>query len=172
MLLPLLLVCLCQAPAPPPPPATFEQVLVDAQSRDILEVPAGLARIQEKTLPKDKPAAPATGKGKGGGNMLSTERGMRLLLFMMAPQEKLQFKLGGDGANTLLLSIARDAQPDGMEEEVARVNRIPTRLRTRELEIRNVTPKAYPALLRITGPVGLPYSLEVTRILPPVKPGA
>lgn len=102
--------------------------------------------------------------------MLATEKGMRLLLFMMAPQEKLQFKLGGDGANALVLSIARDAKPDGMEEEVARVNRIPTRLRTRELELRNVTAEPYPALLRITGPIGLPYVLDVTRV-PAPKPG-
>lgn len=64
-MLPLLLALLCQAPTPPAAPASFEQVLLDAQSRDILEAPAGLARLQEKTLPRDKPAAPTTGKGRG-----------------------------------------------------------------------------------------------------------
>jgi hypothetical protein len=163
-----------QAPPPPPAPAPlpFEQLLLEAPARDILEVPAGTLRLQARTLPPSNASGtlPSGGtKTKSQASMLGAERGMRLLVLDLAPKEKVKFLLGGDGAGTLVLSIAASPQPDGMEEETARVNRIQPRLRTRELEVENVTPAVYPLLLRISGPTGLPYSLDIVRKVPVPK---
>jgi hypothetical protein len=95
---------------------------------------------------------------------------MRLLLFDLAPGEQIRFTLGGDGLGSLLLSIAPSAKPDGMDRETARVNASPPRLRARGLEIENVTASLYPLLLRITGPIGLPYSLDLVRKVPSTAP--
>ncbi|MEI6471350.1 MAG: hypothetical protein WCO20_01790 [Holophagaceae bacterium] len=164
-----LLALLLQAPAPQvPTKATlpFEQLLVEAPAREILEVPAGTTRLQAKTLPVDRAAGTVPsggGKGRSQGQMLGAEKGLRLLLVDLAPGEKLRFVLGGDGAGTLIMGLAASPTPDGMEEETARVNRILPRLRTRELEVQNVTPGVYPVLLKVAGPAGLPYTLDLQR---------
>lgn len=164
MLAPLLALLLqAQAPQAPAPALPFEQLLVEAPPRDILEVPPGTTRLAAKTLPADRSGAGMPQGRKPSAGMLSNERGMRLLLVDLAPGEKIRFVLGGDGAGTLVLSVAPSPQPDGMEEETARVNKLLPRLRSRELEVTNVTPGLYPLLLRLSGPSGLPYTLELQR---------
>jgi len=157
-----LLALLLQAPAPQAPAKVtlpFEQLLLEAPARDILEVPAGTTRIQAKNLPVDRAASsvPTGGaKGRPQGQMLGAERGLR-------------FVLGGDGAGTLIMGLAASPTPDGMEEETARVNRILPRLRTRELEVQNVTPAVYPVLLKLAGPANLSYTLDLQRKAAPPK---
>lgn len=164
-MLPTVLMMLVQPPQPAEPPKTFEEALAVAEARDMVLVPAGLTRIQEKALPRDSaaPAKPAGGRSRGLPNLLTGERGMRLLLFDLVPGERIQFKLVGESVGNLLLSIAPPAKPDGMERESTRVNRMPANLRTRELSIENITPAVYPLLLRMTGTAGQPYVLEVVR---------
>ena len=164
-----LLVLLLQAPAPQAPAKVtlpFEQLLVEAPARDILEVPAGTTRLQAKNLPVDRAASsvPTGGaKGRPQGQMLGAERGLRLLLVDLAPSEKIRFVLGGDGSGTLVMSLAASPTPDGMEEETARVNRLLPRFRTQEIEVQNVTPAVYPVLLKIAGPANLSYTLDLQR---------
>ena len=164
-----LLALLLQAPAPQPPAKVtlpFEQLLLEAPAREFLEVPPGTTRLQARSLPVDMAAGnvPTGGaKGRPQGQMLAAERGMRLLIVEMAPGEQIRFVLGGDGYGTLILSIAPSLKPDGMEEETSRANRALPRMRTRELEIKNVTKEAYPLGLKLAGPTGMSYTLDLQR---------
>jgi len=50
-----------------------------------------------------------------------------------------------------------------MEQETARVNKLPPVMRSRRLEIQNVTDAIYPLLLKISGSPTFSFTLEITR---------
>lgn len=157
------------------PQLHFEQRLAAIEAREIVEVPAEVRLVSEKGLPKDalrsEREVPARGRTRDqpiGDLGEQGQRGLRLLAFLLQPGEKATFTLKALDAGKVQVSLAPPAKPDGMSEEIQRLNRIPAPMRARGLEIRNRTSEVYGLVVKLSGYSGYPYSLEIERA--PAKP--
>lgn len=156
------------------PVPTFADRLKTAGSRDILELPDGMAMIEEKSLPKDQVQSSVDGgqavrsnvspSGPGLSDMSEKgERGMRLIAVTLAPKEKLAVRLSTLDTTKIQISFAVPSQPGPMTDQIMMANRKPAALRARSLEIRNTIDQPFTVLVRATGNIGYAYKLEFQR---------
>lgn len=148
-----------------PPPPDLGEILKGAVSRSVVEVPAGVTRIREASLPEDT----ASNRGRGslnpqdpGGNPDNLQPGLRVLRVLLAPGERLTARQKLH-TNLLQMSIASTEQDGAMTAEILKVNKAPAGFRARSIRIRNLTAAPFPVLLRLSGPCNYPYDLELEK---------
>lgn len=153
-------------------PAFVEQLRA-AGARTMVDVPKAVRLIEEPQLPRDdiksqgEVALKADPRMAGRSSIQDLgergERGMRLLAFALEPGERLTVKLVLPDPEKIQLSLAPPVQPGPMFDEVVRVNRRPVHMRSRQLQVRNVTAEPFTVVLRAAGFLGYAYRLEITR---------
>ncbi len=158
----------------PPGDTAFQEALAKAGSRDIVEVPSAVLRIEEKSLPPDAGRSQAdvpistanrsTLSATGLTDMTDRgQRGMRLLAIALDPGQRLTARLAGLDVERIQLSLATPAQPGPMTSEIAMVNKRPALHRSRNLQICNITEQPFTVVLRVTGILGQAYKLDLQR---------
>ena len=88
---------------------------------------------------------------------------MRCYGFQLSPGETLLVRLKVDSSSRMVMRFVPRPVADMMTSQVLRANQSPRPVRSRQIQIKNITDKPYQANLALSGFPNHPFKLEIQR---------